>query len=139
MRPQCHHLPSRVPQCFDKPQDRILLAPRQGARAATDCRISVARAGQDQVDQPAHSGHVARCFTFKEFQPLDAIFPIEPTTALRGRAIIRRRLMLVNIEKQKMMNILSLSYSASFKNGAMNDYRQTVEGVVPVVAILLSK
>jgi hypothetical protein len=58
------------------------------ARAASDCRIGIACTGQDPVDQPAHSRYVARRFSFVEFQPLNAIIPIKPAAALRGRAII---------------------------------------------------
>lgn len=52
---------------------------------------------------------------------------------------IKRRLMLLNGEKQKLMAILSVSYSPDFKNHQINAYRQLVKDVIPDVTILAER
>jgi hypothetical protein len=49
---------------------------------------------------------------------------------------IRRRLMLVNAEKQKLLTILAMSYRLEDKNAEINRYRQTVGNNVSEVTIL---
>jgi hypothetical protein len=49
---------------------------------------------------------------------------------------IRRRLMLLNAEKQKMLTILTLSYAQEVKHACVNGYRQTAQNVIPQVTIL---
>jgi len=49
---------------------------------------------------------------------------------------VRRRLMLLNAEKQKMLTILTMSYGPEFRAEQINAYRQTVRNVIPQVVIL---
>ncbi len=49
---------------------------------------------------------------------------------------IKRRLMLLNAEKQKMLSILSMSYAPEYKAATIGDYRETVQKVVPGVTVL---
>jgi predicted DNA-binding protein YlxM (UPF0122 family) len=46
---------------------------------------------------------------------------------------IRRSLMLLNAEKQKMTSVMSLSYNEPYKRAEINDYRETVRRVMPTV------
>ena len=52
---------------------------------------------------------------------------------------IKRRLMLLNAEKQKMLNILSQAYSLEFKNAEIRTYRQIVNDVIPGVTLLIEQ
>jgi hypothetical protein len=49
---------------------------------------------------------------------------------------IRRRLMLVNAEKQMMLAIFTQSYSLDFKKEKTKLYRQVVSNIIPEVTIL---
>ncbi|MBI3758455.1 MAG: ATP-binding protein [Deltaproteobacteria bacterium] len=49
---------------------------------------------------------------------------------------IKRRFMLLNAEKQKMLAIQALSYGVEFKTARINDYRQTARETLPGVALL---
>ena len=44
--------------------------------------------------------------------------------------------MLLNAEKQKMLRVLSMSYTPEYKAETIGDYRQTVQNVVPGVMVL---
>ena len=52
---------------------------------------------------------------------------------------IKRRLTLLNGEKQKLMTILSFSYGPDFKNDRINSYRQLVKDVIPDVTIFAER
>lgn len=54
----------------------------------------------------------------------------------RALDTIKRRLMLLNAEKHKMMTILTISYQDDFKNGQIDAYRQMVRNVIPGVTLL---
>ena len=49
---------------------------------------------------------------------------------------LKRRLMLLNAEKQKLLTILSQSYVLEFKIAKTNEYRQVARNVIPDVTIL---
>jgi hypothetical protein len=49
---------------------------------------------------------------------------------------LKRRLMLLNAEKQKLLSILSQSYALEFKIAKTNEYRQVARNVIPDVTIL---
>ena len=57
----------------------------------------------------------------------------------RDLEIIKRHLMLLNGEKQKLMAILGISYAPDFKNDQINAYRQLVKDVIPDVTILAER
>jgi len=52
---------------------------------------------------------------------------------------IRQPLMLLNVEKQKMLTILTLSYGPEFKNATINSYRELVRKFIGQVTILVEQ
>ena len=57
----------------------------------------------------------------------------EDVNSIGALDTLKRRLMTLNAEKQKMLNILSMSYSPEHKNGTINDYRQLAQKTLPGV------
>ncbi len=49
---------------------------------------------------------------------------------------LKRRLMLLNAEKQKLLTILSQSYALEFKIAKTNEYREAARSVIPAVTML---
>ena len=47
--------------------------------------------------------------------------------------------MLLNAEKQMLLNILSLGYSDAFKNGKINDYRNAAKNMLPTMTLYVEQ
>jgi hypothetical protein len=52
---------------------------------------------------------------------------------------LKRRLMLLNAEKQKLLTILAQQYNLEFKNAKINAYRQVARETIPGVALLVEQ
>jgi hypothetical protein len=52
---------------------------------------------------------------------------------------LKRRLMMLNSEKQKMLSILTISYSPEYKNEVINNYRQLAQNTLPGVTFLVEQ
>jgi hypothetical protein len=50
--------------------------------------------------------------------------------------IIRQQLSLLNVEKQKMLAFLALSYPPEAKSSVINGYRELAKGILPSVTLL---
>jgi hypothetical protein len=72
--------------------------------------------------------------TVEAFAILKADFGI-----FRKLDTIKRRLMLLNAEKQKLFSIFALSYGEDFKRGSAIDYRENVKKILPEVSILVEQ
>ena len=61
------------------------------------------------------------------------------TNTIGALDIIKRNLMLLNAEKQMLLNILSLGYSDAFKNGKINDYRNAAKNMLPTMTLYVEQ